>query len=463
MKLKNMCEGKPLSLIFFFSLPLMLGNIFQQLYTVMDTVIVSQKLGVDGLAALGSCDWLNWMGFGIITGFAQGFSIIVSHAFGSKKEERVQEAIMSMAFSCVVVTVVFLIIIFPMLSMILKFLNTPESIFSSSLLYTRIIYLGLPATMFYNGLASILRALGNSKTPLYAMIIASIINISLDLLFVMEFEWGVAGAGIATVIAQVCAGVYCLIKLCSLKQYLPRHLYKDKASYVEMARLGTPMAAQNVLISVGGMVLTSVINRYGTFFLAGFTAVNKLYGILEVSAVSYGYAMVTYTAQNFGAKNYQRIADGLKVAAILSVITAIFITIVLFMFGKDLLSFFISSKDEGYEEVMHTAWIFLRIMAFFLPVLYVLHIYRSTIQGLSDTFIPMVSGMFELIVRIASALLLPIFFGKAGLYPVEVLAWFGAVVLLVPSYYKKQKSFLTVEDGQCSGIEQLSSNEIDNK
>lgn len=448
MKLKNMCEGNPLSLIFFFSLPLMLGNIFQQLYTVMDTVIVSQKLGVDGLAALGSCDWLNWMGFGIITGFAQGFSITVSHAFGSRKEARVRQAIANMGISCIAVTVVFLLIIFPLLSTILRFLNTPDDIFSMTLLYTRIIYLGLPATMFYNALASMLRALGNSKTPLTAMIIASLINIGLDLLFVLVFEWGVAGAAIATVIAQVCAGGYCLCVLLSLKQYLPHHLEKERDGYVNMARLGTPMAAQNVLISIGGMVLTSVINRYGTLFLAAFTAVNKLYGILEVSAVSYGYAMVTYTSQNLGAKQYRRIADGLKSAALLSVATAILISVFLFFFGKTLLSFFISTSDQGYAEVMQTAWIFLRVMAVFLPVLYILHIYRSTIQGLSDTFIPMISGMFELVVRIAAALLLPLWFGKAGLYPVEVLAWFGAVILLVPSYYKKQKVLLTASQSE---------------
>lgn len=438
-KLKNMCVGNPLSLIFFFSLPLMLGNIFQQLYTIMDTVIVSQKLGVDALAALGSCDWLNWLGFGIITGFAQGFSIMVSQAFGSGKDERVKDSIFSMLVSCAVVTVIFVLISIPLLKQCLIWLNTPNKIFYDALGYTRIIYLGLPITMFYNAMASILRALGNSRTPLYAMVAASIINIVLDIIFVFYLNMGINGAAIATLIAQMIAGIYCLLFLLRFKQFIPNKIHKDKITYRKMYRLGTPMALQNVLISIGGMVLTGVVNQYGTLFLAGFTAVNKLYGILEVSAVSYGYAIVTYVGQNYGAKKYDRIFEGVKKAVLLSVITAILIAILLFLFGKVLLSFFISTNSNGYKEVMAVANSFLSIMAFFLPVLYILHIYRSALQGLSDTFIPMLSGMFELIVRIASALILPIYLHQQGLYPVEVLAWFGAVILLVPSYYHKEK------------------------
>lgn len=442
MKTKNMCEGKPLPLIFFFSLPLMLGNIFQQLYTVMDTVIVSQKLGVDALAALGCCDWLNWMGFGIITGFAQGFSIRVSHAFGTKMADQIQSSIITMLLCCLIVTVVFVGIAVPCIPLALHLLNTPNTIYEMTLLYTRVIFLGLPITMLYNAFAAILRALGNSKTPLYAMVLASVINIVLDILFVMVWDFGIAGAGIATLIAQLIAGLYCIKKLLGIKEYLPKEICREKDLYVRMMKLGFPMALQNVLISIGGMVLTSVINRYGTLFLAGFTAVNKLYGILEVSAVSYGYAMVTYTGQNYGAKKYERIAQGLKSAVILSVLTAIGISVILFLFGKGLLSFFISSGSEGYDEVMEIAWTFLRVMASCLPILYLLHIYRSTIQGLSDTLIPMLSGLFELIMRIGIAIFLPIWLGRAGLYPVEVLAWVGAVVLLIPSYYYKERKLL---------------------
>lgn len=442
MKTKNMCEGKPLPLIFFFSLPLMLGNIFQQLYTVMDTVIVSQKLGVDALAALGCCDWLNWMGFGIITGFAQGFSIRVSHAFGTKLNDQVQSSIVTMLVCCLIVTIVFVSIALPCIPFALHLLNTPDTIYEMTLLYTRVIFIGLPVTMLYNAFAAILRALGNSKTPLYAMVLASMINIILDIVFVMVWDFGIAGAGVATLIAQLIAGLYCIWKLLGLKDYLPKTICKDKELYARMMKLGFPMALQNVLISVGGMVLTSVINRYGTLFLAGFTAVNKLYGILEVSAVSYGYAMVTYTGQNYGAKRYERIATGVKSAVVLSILTAIGISMILFVFGKGLLSFFISSGSDGYEEVMEVAWTFLRVMAAFLPILYLLHIYRSTIQGLSDTLIPMLSGLFELVMRIGIALILPIWLGKAGLYPVEVLAWIGAVVLLIPSYYYKERKLL---------------------
>ena len=176
-----------------------------------------------------------------------------------------------------------------------------------ALAYTHVIYIGLFATMFYNALASILRAFGNSKTPLHAMIIASICNVGLDVLFVMGLEWGIIGAGVATVIAQILAGCFCLYHVLKLKEYMPNSICRDLSYYMNQFRLGIPMALQNVLIAIGGMVLTSAVNRYGTYFLAGFTAMNKLYGVLEISAVSYGYAMVTYTGQNYGAKRYDRI------------------------------------------------------------------------------------------------------------------------------------------------------------
>lgn len=181
-----------------------------------------------------------------------------------------------------------------------------------ALAYTHVIYIGLFATMFYNALASILRAFGNSKTPLHAMIIASICNLGLDVLFVMGLEWGIIGAGVATVIAQILAGCFCLYHVLKLKEYMPNSICRDLSYYMNQFRLGIPMALQNVLIAIGGMVLTSAVNRYGTYFLAGFTAMNKLYGVLEISAVSYGYAMVTYTGQNYGAKRYDRIKSGVK-------------------------------------------------------------------------------------------------------------------------------------------------------
>ena len=446
MEVKDMTKGNELKLIILFSLPLMLGNIFQQLYTVCDTIIVSRHLGVKALAAIGCSDWLTWMGIAVVTGLAQGFSIPIAHAFGTHDKNNVQKCISALVVNAIASTLILLVVIYPLLPNILILLKTPVDIMDRALAYTHVIYLGLFATMFYNALASILRAFGNSKTPLHAMMIASVCNVGLDILFVIGLEWGIIGAGVATVIAQILAGGFCLYHVLKLKEYMPDSICKDLSYYKNQFRLGIPMALQNVLIAIGGMVLTSAVNRYGTYFLAGFTAMNKLYGVLEISAVSYGYAMVTYTGQNYGADRYDRIKSGVKKVVLLSIGTAILISIILWIFGPFFLSCFISKTSEGATQAMTYGLTFLRCLITFLPILYLLHAYRSTIQGLSNAMIPMVSGLFELFMRISGALILPVFFGKAGLYPVEVLAWVGAVIILIPSYYWMEKNLQKVSE-----------------
>ena len=434
MQVKDMTKGNELKLIFLFSLPLMLGNIFQQLYTVCDTIIVSRHLGVKALAAIGCSDWLTWMGIAVVTGLAQGFSIPIAHAFGTHDKRNVQKCISTLVVNAIISTVVLLAVIYPLLPNILFLLKTPADIMDRALAYTHVIYIGLFATMFYNALASILRAFGNSKTPLQAMIIASICNVGLDVLFVMGLEWGIIGAGVATVIAQILAGCFCLYHVLKLKEYMPTSICKDVTYYKNQFRLGIPMALQNVLISIGGMVLTSAVNRYGTYFLAGFTAMNKLYGVLEISAVSYGYAMVTYTGQNLGAGKNERISSGLRAGLLIGIFTSLLISLLMFVFGKDILSLFISLEDEGGFEALEIAFNYLKIMSTFLPVLYLIHIIRSTIQGMGNTILPMVSGISELIMRISASFILPVFFGQNGIMFAEICAWMGADLILIPGY-----------------------------
>lgn len=438
MEHKNMLEGSPLKLIFFFSLPLMLGNVFQQIYTVVDTAVVGQALGVSALAAVGATDWISWMGFSIVTGFPQGFSILIAQALGAKDQKEVNRNYVALVQCSVLVAILFVALGLFVVRPILVLLQTPADIIDMSDSYLRIIYLGMPITMLYNALASVLRALSDSATPLKAMIVASITNVVLDLVFVLVFHWGIEGAAIATLVAQLVAAMYCLLVVRKHPVWEPSlsfsHVEMDRN--IKMFRIGLPMALQNLLIAIGGMVLTGVVNGYGTLFIAGFTAVNKLYGILEIAAVSYGYAMITYVGQNFGAKQIQRIEKGVKSATILGTITALLITAFLFLFGTQLLSIFISGTPEEVKEVLTVARNFLYPMAASLFILYWLHIYRSTLQGLSNTVIPMVSGFVELALRIAGALLLPKFFESAGLYAVEPLAWLGAAILLVGWYLK---------------------------
>lgn len=441
MKTKDMTSGNELKLIFMFSLPLMFGNIFQQLYIVCDTMIVSRQLGVNALAAIGSADWLNWMGLSMVTGLAQGFCIPVSHAFGRKNKDDVQNSIFISVVCGFFSTFVLVAVLILCLKPALMALQTPAAAFSMAYSYSKILMAGLVVTMFYNILASILRSMGNSKIPLVAMLIASLTNVGLDVLFVTQWNWGIEGAAIATVLAQCIAGLFCLFYLMKLKEWLPRHFVFDQSSYVEPLKLGLPLAFQNALISIGGMIVTRSVNQFSTSFLAGFTAMNKLYGLLEISAVSYGYAMITYTGQNYGAKKYDRIQTGVKKLGILSLGTSLFLMVLLYVCGPFLLSLFLDSSSQAAQETMSYGLHFLRWLTFGMPILYALHMYRSTIQGLSDAFIPMLSGVFELVMRVIGALILPIFFGKEGLYSVEVLAWIGACCILVPTYYYKESRF----------------------
>ncbi|HIY59963.1 MAG TPA: MATE family efflux transporter [Candidatus Eisenbergiella pullistercoris] len=432
----SMTEGRPLGLIVAFSLPLMLGNVFQQLYTVVDTMVVGQALGVGALAALGAADWLNWMVLGTIQGFTQGFSIKMSHEFGAGIYDRLRKTVANSILLAILSSVVLLLISQAAARPVLELLQTPDAIIGDSLTYLRIMFAGIPVVMAYNILAAILRALGDGKTPLYAMVVAALINVALDLIFVLVFHWGIAGAAGATVIAQVCSGIFCLVSILKLPvlAFSRSDFRMEGRLCLHLMKLGLPMAFQNAIISVGGMIVQFVVNGFGVLFIAGFTATNKLYGILEVAATSYGYAMVTYTGQNLGARKIERISKGMHAAILVAVVTSAVIAAAMLLFGKAILGLFVSGNPEEVAETLNIAYHYLAIMSVFLPVLYILHVTRSCLQGMGNTLLPMLSGIAEFIMRTGTAMLLPLFFGAEGIFYAEILAWLGADVILVASY-----------------------------
>ncbi|MEE0807277.1 MAG: MATE family efflux transporter [Acutalibacteraceae bacterium] len=440
-RIQSMTQGRPAKLIFTFAIPLMLGNVCQQLYTVVDTAIVGQALGVNALAALGAADWLNWLVLGVIQGFAQGFSIHMAQRFGANDEEGLNRSIGATISIAAAFSVLLLIVSQATMDPILRAMNTPEEVIGGAFTYLRIMFAGIPIIMAYNVLASILRALGDSRTPLYAMLIASVLNIALDLLFVMVFHWGIAGAVIATVIAQLFAALYCLravlrIRIIRLKKayFLP-----DAVLTRRLLGLGLPVAAQNMIIAIGGMVVQSVVNRYGVLFVAGFTATNKLYGILEIAATSFGYAVTTYVGQNLGAGLLGRIRRGMHSATWIALLTSAVITAAVLLLGRFMVALFISGTPEEVALSTDVAVHYLNIMSICLSVLYMLHIYRSALMGLGDTVMPMASGIVEFVMRIGVALILPAFLGQEGIYYAEVVAWAGAAILLVATYFVRMK------------------------
>ena len=436
-KIKDMTDGPPLKLIVTFALPLMVGNIFQQLYTVVDTLIVGKVLGVDALAALGATDWLYWMLLGMIQGVTQGFGILMAREFGAKQYEKLRGVVGSSSSLSALSALLFMIVGQVVARPILCLLNTPPEIMSGSLLYLRIMFLGIPIVMIYNLFAVILRSLGDGQTPLYAMIVAALSNIALDLLFVLVLGFGIAGAAVATLIAQCISSIYCLLKIRRIEFLkLNRTHFAIKASTAgRLLALGSPMAAQNAIIAIGGMIITAVVNRYGVAFIGGFTASNKLYGVLEIAASSYGYAMITYVGQNLGAGKLHRIQTGMKWAITVSLATSVLIASVMLVFGEQIVGAFISGSPTEVAEATKVGFAYLCFMSVCLPILYVLHVTRSAVQGMGNTILPMVSGIAELIVRTGGVFLLPVLMGENGIFLAEVLSWAGADIILIPSYF----------------------------
>lgn len=436
-RIKSMTEGKPVSLILAFALPLMIGNVFQQLYTVVDTMVVGKALGVTALAAVGAADWMNWLMLGVIQGITQGFGILMAQEFGAGKYDDLRKTIGSSAVLALLVSVLFLGIGQAIAHPILRLLQTPPEIMDNALLYLRIMYLGIPIVMSYNLFATILRSLGDGRTPLYAMIVAAVVNIALDLFFVMGLGFGIGGAAAATLIAQLISSLFCLYHIWKIEilTFVSEDFRLRGHRPAKLLMLGSPMAFQNAIIAIGGMIVQFAVNRFGVIFIAGFTATNKLYGVLEVAATSYGYSMVTYTGQNLGAGKVDRIRKGMRSAIFISLATSAIIAVIMLLGGKTILGCFISGTPEEFEQTLQIAYYYLAIMSIFLPVLYILHVTRSCIQGMGNTVLPMVSGIAEFIMRAATAILLPLLIGETGIFYAEIMAWTGADMILISSYF----------------------------
>lgn len=446
---RDMTEGRPARLLTSFALPLMLGSVFQQMYTMVDAAVVGNYIGIEALAAVGAADWLNWLVLGAMMGFTQGFTILTAQRFGAEDGVGLRKSITMSLVMTALISVIFTVVSLAGMRPVLRLLDTPAESFKGAVEYLTVMFGGIAVMAGYNVFASILRALGDSRNPLIAMIIASIMNVLLDLLFVVVFEWGITGAAVATVMGQVFSLAYCAICVFRIPTLaLRREDWRfDRSIVREIMRLGSPMAFMNGIIGVGGLAVQYVVNGFGYVFVAGFTATNKLYGILELAATSFGYSMATFAGQNLGAEKYDRIRRGTHTAAKIGVGIAVVIGAAMFLFGDFFIGLFVSDPDPlVVEEGIRVGFTYLRYMAVCLPILYLLHIYRSANQGMGDTFMPMLSGIAELAMRVAVAMLLPLWLGETGIYFAEVVAWTGAVAILIPAYYRNIRKY--PHDGQ---------------
>ena len=437
-----MTQGHPAKLLMAFALPLMLGNVFQQLYTVVDVAIVGQGVGMEALAALGTVDWMNWMYLGLVQGLTQGFSVRMAQEYGRGDLTSLRKTVGNAVGLAAVSALLTAVVAQAALELFMTMLRVPSQLWPQAALYSRVILLGIPAMMYYNLTASVLRAVGDSKTPLIAMAVAAVTNIVLDCVAIFGLGWGIAGAAAATVLAQILAGTMCALRIGKnpALRFGKEDLRWDHKLQRQMMGLGLPVAAQNLVIAAGGMVVQSVVNRFDTGFIAGFTATGKLYGLLEIAAISYGYAVTTYTGQNFGAELWQRIRQGTRWAVVISVGTAVVIGVALLLFGRQITGLFISNEDPVLAAAAgETAYQYLSVMAWCLPVLYLLYAYRSALQGMGNTRVPLLSGVMEFLMRVSAAAVIGYIGWQEGIFFAEVLAWAGAAALLAGAYYRSER------------------------
>ena len=436
---RDMTSGSPAKLILRFSLPVMVSNAFHQLYILADSIIVSRMLGVKALAALGSADWYTFMFVSIVQALVQGFAIQAGQEFGAHRQHPLHQTLArSIVLSCAA-AVLLTLFATGTLRNILFLLQTPEDVYDLAHAYLLTIFLGLGATTFLNFTSAMLRALGNAKVPLWSMIISTILNIFLDL--VMVRSMGITGAALATVISQAAGG---FINLYAMMHIPLLHMEKadwkrNEALDGKLLKLSLPMMMQNLLISGGGMIVQSRVNGFDLAHIASYSAMNKMFGLLELAAMAYGYALITYISQNFGAHKPDRIRSGLKSSAIIALITSAFVSLLIVGFGRSIAASFLTGDPKTVEEAANLTVQLLRVLAFTLPLLYLLHVMRSALQGLGNTMMPMVSGLAEIAGRLVLAVWGIRMLGWNAIVLTEPVAWIASDLVLVLSLQKALK------------------------
>ena len=432
----DMTKGNPYRLIIGLALPLLAANLLQQVYGLVDTMIVGRCVGTDALAAVGCTGALTWLILGFIIGLTQGFSILVSQYFGKKDDTGTITSVrMSMILSLIVgviITILGVIVSRPLLTM----LGTPETIIDDAVIYLEIIMAGSLAVSLYNTTSSILRAFGNGTSPLISIVISTVLNIVLDLIFIVPLGMGVAGAAIATVIAQLVSGIFCytsMLKIPELKDLWHDKQF-DRRSASELMKMGLPVAVMNSITAIGVVVLQGAVDALGSLYVAAYTVASRVVSLADNATVVIGIAISTYAGQNIGAGNVERTKQGVKAAALISLVFSSAIAAVMILLGKPICSAFLKA---GEEDVVSAAYPYLLICSVMLWSLSLLFVFRSSLQGIGNTFVPMLSGIIELGARIAVVTILPSSLGFSKIGIAEVSAWFCAMVFLMFGYFRE--------------------------
>ena len=434
MAVKELTHGKPLNLILAFMFPIFIGNIFQQMYNLADAIIVGRYLGVQALAAVGCTASLIFFVISFIFASTQGFAVVLAQRFGARDYKMVRKSFTTSFMLSGVLMIVMTLLSVPFTYPMLKLLRTPYDIIDMANTYLFIMFLGIFATVFYNLSSNVIRALGDSKTPLYFLMFSSILNIILAFLFVTKFNMGIAGAGWATVTAQLVATILCMSFM--FWKYPILHLKRedwtfDKDFILEHLRIGIPMGFQMSVLTIGIIVLQYVLNSLGSIAVASYTSAMRVEQIFSQALVALGATMATYTAQNFGAGKMSRIKQGTRCAVNIGITICAITFVCLAFFSEQLVAIFMS---EANIEIIYLGSMYLHIIMVFMIFLAILLIFRNILQGMGQAMAPLMSGVAELVLRGASALVLGHFFGFLGICFATPAAWIGASIVLFSGY-----------------------------
>ncbi len=444
---RDLTKGKPLSLILSFALSLIVGNIFQQLYIIVDNIIIGRKVGAEGLSAIGGTEWFIFLVNGFVIGLIQGFSVLLGNKYGGKDEAAFYQYYKKAKAICFVLAISLVAILLGTSGFVLRAIDTKAEVFSFAKTYVDVIFLGLPLLIFYQLFAAVLRSRGNSKIHLMAMTVSSLCNIVLDILFVSVLNMGIGGAALGTILSECLVMIICGYNVYKNRQNISTVIAgksagsKDGFTIVkDLMTIGLPMALQSVITAIGGLIVTNRINQYELSFLTGYTIAGKVYILLEIAASSYGLAVVAYVSQNMGARNYERVRSGVRASVLLGIITALLCSAVMIIFGQPLMKLFMDAETAN-DTVFLYGYRYLQVLAAFFPLLYILYIVRSTLQGMGNSIVPMLSSFAQLIMRVSCALILTRFIGYYGIYFGEICAWALADCILIITYFVSLRSF----------------------
>ena len=431
----DMTVGNPMKIILGFTLPIFIGNVFQQFYNMAEAVIVGKFVGNKALAAVGSTGTIMFLIYGFVVGMTAGFTVLTAQKFGAGDMKGMRKTVAGAGILSFVVGALLTILFMVFMKPLLILMNTPSDIFADAYSYIMIVSGGILAQMLYNLLSSILRALGNSKLPLVFLIISALLNIVLDLVFIVGFGMGAKGAAVATVIAQGVSGILCLFYIIAKIPIL--HLKREDLDvgstiYKNQLRIGVPMALQYSITAIGTMMVQSSLNILGSTLVAAYTAAGKIEQVVTQAYVAMGTTMATYAAQNMGAGSVKRIREGFKACTVIGVVYSFVAAGFIMTVGKYMTYLFVS---EDVDIIMNSVDIYLKCIGIFFIPLAVVNIYRNGIQGLGYGLLPMMAGVAELIGRGVVAVIA----GAKRSYPGVCLAgpaaWVLAGGLLIVMYY----------------------------